>query len=462
MLNAVAEYSMSITSERVSIVEALRAARETRCLELGNGVLGRTPEVFRQQFGSKPVQLVADTNTFAAAGHAVQEAFRRAGHACREPFIFSDPKLYAEHKYVVAVEEALKGHDAIPVAVGSGTLNDLTKLAAHRAGRPYMVVTTAASMDGYTAFGASITYQGSKQTFSCPAPTAVVADLDVICAAPAGMNASGYADLLAKVPAGADWLLADALGVEAIDRTAWAIVQGGLRQAVANPAGVRNREHEAVRQLTEGLMLGGFAMQSAQSSRPGSGAEHLFSHLWDMEHHVHDGRPPSHGFKVAIGTLAVTGLYEYLLAQELDHLDVTSCCAQWPDDVAREKTVRAMFSQADLRAVALKESQGKQVDVAALGRQLETLQRVWPDLRGRLRQQLIPMAELKGMLRAAGAPVEPEEIGISRARLRESFEQACFLRRRFTVMDLATRCRLLEPALSQLFGPRGLWPLNKS
>ena len=251
-LNAVAEFGMSNSPERVSLAEALSAARETRCLELGHGVLGRTPEVFRQQFGDKPALLVADTNTFAAAGQAVLEAFRRAGHACREPFVFTDPKLYAEHQHVVALEEALKGHDAIPVAVGSGTINDLTKLAAHRAGRPYLAVATAASMDGYTAFGASITYQGSKQTFSCPAPTAVVADLDVICAAPAEMNASGYADLLAKTTAGADWLVADALGVEAIDRTAWAIVQGGLREAVANPAGVRNRDPEAVRQLTEG------------------------------------------------------------------------------------------------------------------------------------------------------------------------------------------------------------------
>jgi len=452
---------MSSLPERVSIVEALRAAPETRCLELGHGVLGRTPKVFRQQFGGKPALLVADTNTFAAAGHAVQEAFRRAGHACREPFVFTNPKLSAEHKHVVALEEALEGHEAIPIAVGSGTINDLTKLAAHRAGRPYLAVATAASMDGYTAFGASITYQGSKQTFDCPAPTAVVADLDVICAAPAELNASGYADLLAKATAGADWLVADALGVEAIDGTAWAIVQGGLRKALADPAGVRNRDREAVRQLTEGLLLSGFAMQSAKSSRPASGAEHQFSHLWDMQHHVHEGRTPSHGFKVGIGTLAIAGLYEYLLARELDHLDVESCCAQWPDDAAREKTAQALFRQNDLKTVALQESQAKWVDAAGLGRQLATLRRIWPDLRERLRQQLILWPELKGMLRAAGAPVEPEEIGISRARLRESFGQAYFLRRRFTVLDMAARCGLLEPALSQLFGPDGPWPISR-
>jgi len=60
---------------------------------------------------------------------------------------------------------SLKQHDAIPVAVGSGTINDLVKLAAHQSGRSYLCVATAASMDGYTAFGASITHQGAKQTF---------------------------------------------------------------------------------------------------------------------------------------------------------------------------------------------------------------------------------------------------------------------------------------------------------
>jgi glycerol-1-phosphate dehydrogenase [NAD(P)+] len=275
------------------------------------------------------------------------------------------------------------------------------------------------------------------------------------------MNASGYADLLAKTTAGADWLVADALGVEPIDRMAWVIVQGGLREALADPAGVRNRDREAVRQLTEGLMLGGFAMQSVQSSRPASGAEHQFSHLWDMQHLVHKGRAPPHGFKVGIGTLVVAGLYEYLLDRQLEDLDVASCCAQWPDDAARERTVRALFSQDALKAVALQESQAKWVDAAGLGRQLETLRRVWPDLRARLRQQLIPWPELKGMLRAAGAPVEPEDIGISRTRLRASFGQAYFLRRRFTVLDLAARCGLLEPARSELFGPRGRWPVNQ-
>jgi glycerol-1-phosphate dehydrogenase [NAD(P)+] len=80
-------------------------------------------------------------------------------------------------------------------------------------------------------------------------------------------------------------------------------------------------------------------------------------------------------------------------------------------------------------------------------------------LKERLRYQLLPFAELKGMLSDAGAPVEPEEIGITRQRLRESFWLAYFLRRRITVLDLAVRTNLLDKALDHLFGPRGQWPI---
>src|SRR5262249_6366695 len=155
------------------------------------------------------------------------------------------------------LRDALESVDAVPVAVGSGTINDLTKLAAHRLGRPYMAVATAASMDGYTAYGASITHRGAKQTFDCPAPRAVLADREVIARGPLGMNAWGYADLLAKNVAGADWIVADALGVEPIDPTSWEIVQGPLRTAVAAPEVATKGDPEGLRGLVVGLLLSG-------------------------------------------------------------------------------------------------------------------------------------------------------------------------------------------------------------
>ncbi len=453
---------MAQKAKRLSLDQALHAARDTRALEIGEGALDHTPRVFREQFGHRPAMLVTDPNTMAAAGRAVAGAFRASGHATIEPFLFADAELYAEHLFVRKLESSLQQHFAIPVAIGSGTINDLTKLAAHRTERPYLCVATAASMDGYTAFGASITHQGSKQTFDCPAPSAVVADLNVLAAAPVEMNAWGYADLLAKVTAGADWILADALGVEPLHPLGWDIVQGGLQDAVADPAGVRSRDRQALGRLVEGLMLSGFAMQATKSSRPASGAEHQFSHLWDMQHHAHRGCAPSHGLKVGIGTLAITALYETLLEQPLDELDVERCCALWPDEEAWAGRAREQFSEGELRAVAEREIRAKHHRVEELRRQLEKLRVTWPELRERLRAQLISFAALKSMLQAAGAATEPEQIGISRERLRDSFWQAFFIRRRFTVLDLAVRTGLLDALLGRLFGCGGPWKIPRA
>ncbi len=60
-----------------------------------------------------------------------------------------------------------------------------------------------------------------------------------------------------------------------------------------------------------------------------------------------------------------------------------------------------------------------------------------------------------------GAPTEPEEIGLTRERLRDSFLRAQHIRRRFTVLDLAVRTDALEPALAALFGPGGRWELPR-
>jgi glycerol-1-phosphate dehydrogenase [NAD(P)+] len=93
-----------------------------------------------------------------------------------------------------------------------------------------------------------------------------------------------------------------------------------------------------------------------------------------------------------------------------------------------------------------------------LREQLKKLRGTWPQLKERLRKQLLSFAELKKMLSDAGAPVEPEEIGITRERLRESFWMAYYIRRRFTALDLAVRTNLMEKGLEHLFGPSGPWP----
>jgi glycerol-1-phosphate dehydrogenase [NAD(P)+] len=430
---------------------ALRSARDTQLLVLERGARRRAAEAFASLFGGATALVIADDNTFRAAGRDVVDALRSAGQPCHEPLILSAEVLHAEYSFVEQLVSYLRPTDAVPIAVGAGTINDMVKLAAHQCGRAYMAMATAASMDGYTAYGASIIDKGSKQTFDCPAPKGVVADLDVIAAAPEGMNAAGYADLAAKCPAGADWILADFLGEEPINLFAWEAVQSQLRFWLADPAGVRERNMESLRRVTIALMMTGFAMQAACSSRPASGAEHQFSHLWDMEHHTHRGQAPSHGFKVGVGSLASLALYEALQQRNIEQLDIDAAVNAWPDATANEQEIAALFAHDELADKARQESSAKLISRDALRIQLEKLRRGWPELSRRLAAQLMPNSELRHRLREAGAAYAPEKIGITADRLRRSYRQAYHIRRRFTVLDLARRTALLEPALDDIF-----------
>jgi glycerol-1-phosphate dehydrogenase [NAD(P)+] len=196
-------------------------------------------------------------------------------------------------------------------------------------------------------------------------------------------------------------------------------------------------------------------MQAARTSRPASGAEHQFSHLWDMQHHTHHGDSPSHGFKVGIGSLASMALYEELLAYDMTTLNVETILAGWPPVDTTSLHVANLFDDEELKHVAISETQAKYPSHQQLEKQLRTLQQTWPDLREKLKSQLIPFDQVQAMLRDAGCPTRPEEIGISRQRLRHSYCQALAIRRRFTVLDLAERTALLEPALERIFGRGG-------
>ncbi len=442
------------------LTEALRDATDTEDVLVGAGVLFSVEEVFANNFGDRAAVLVADENTMRVAGDQVRQSFEAAGRTHEEPYVFPGaPTLYAEYANIEQLRDALRGRDAIPVAIGSGTLNDIAKRAASELGFPYMNVATAASMDGYTAFGASIAKDGYKQTLSCPAPKAVLADLDVLTGAPARMTASGHADLLGKVPAGADWMLADGLGAEAIAPQPWSLVQDELRHAIGRPADLQAGDRDAMRGLIDGLFLSGLAMQGHQSSRPASGAEHQFSHLWEMEGlgHSHGEDPPlSHGFKVGLGSIAMAALYELMLARDLTQIDVEARRAAWPGLEEVERRVRAAH-RPELADAFVVESQAKYIDADALVQRLERLKEAWPDLRERVRGQLMPAVELRDNLRAAGCPTTPGEIGLSMEDFRATYARAQMIRRRYTVLDLMTETGLLQELVEELFAPGGFW-----
>jgi len=437
------------------IAAALEAATDTDEFVVGARVLAQIPAVFRRVFGSSRAMIVADENTWKAAGGGGDAAFEAAGIVRADPIVFPGrPILMPDYRHIIVIREKTRKTGAIPVAVGAGTINDLAKRAAHEAGTRYMNVTTAASVDGFTAFGAAIVKGEFKQTLECAAPAAIVADIDVLRAAPPAMTAAGYADLVSEVTAGADWIIADALGVEPIHKVAWDIVQTELRRWISRPAELRAGDPGAFEDLFEGLSMNGFAMQAMRSSRPASGTEHLFSHIWEMEHLEVGGELVSHGFKVAIGTLAATALMERVFARDIRELDIRRRSSAWLSWEERETEARRAFASSPILEDVLAACRAKWIERDVLAGRLECLAEGWPSLRQGVLRQLLPYAELARMFEQAGVPTRPEQAGLTRERVRATFAPANMIRTRYTALDLAYEAGWLEGCLDEIFASR--------
>jgi len=440
------------------IEAALQRARDTKALIIGKGTVARTAEMFCSLFPGQKAIVIADENTWEVAGRDVQKSLDDASVESFAPFVFEGKDFYAEWRHVETLREHLQGVDAIAVAVGSGVINDTVKYVSYLIGRRYMCVGTAALKDRFTAYGSSITKDGNKQTFDCPAPLGFILDSAVAASAPKELAASGYADLIAKIPAGADWMIADAVGSEKIDPFAWDLVQNGLKESLSDPAAVFSGDVDKTQALADGLLMSGFAMQAIQSSRPASGTEHQYSHCWDMEDLCFGGKHVSHGFKVGIGTLISTAEIEFLLEKGMDNVNIDACVDAWKTWEEMEDEIRGVLAgKPGHIARAIVETKGKYVDKEGLRRQLETLKAAWPELSLRIRSQIIPFEQVRENLRLVGAPYEPEMIGVSRERFRKTVSYIPYMRGRFTNIDVIYRLGWMDEFMDRMFGKGGVW-----
>ncbi|MBR7131627.1 MAG: sn-glycerol-1-phosphate dehydrogenase [Lentisphaeria bacterium] len=416
------------------------AGLDTELFCLGDGALIHLPEVLKRAFPDHPAFLVADENTWRAAGEKAEKILQDAGYPVAGKYIFpGNKRLHPEYEYC----EMLSGKfpaGSVPLAIGSGVINDLVKCASSLVKMRYCCVPTACSVDGFTAAGAALVVNGTKKTVKCPAPKALCADVGILKTAPAEMFASGYADLLTKVPAGADWVIADIIGEEPIRQDVWDLIQGNIRKWIA--------DKDDMLAVFDGLAATGYSMQMYQESRPASGAEHLFSHVWEMENLTRNGEDVSHGFKVGVGLLASTLLMEFILDHTFEEL-----MPLMKPGLTREERISEIdeLLKAGCYGTAPKETAlGKHLEEEDLAARRQLIRRVWKDMQVRVKERLIPYSRMREILQAAGCPVTPEEIGLTEAQFLHGIKTAQLIRHRYTILDLLYELGLLDEALKTL------------
>lgn len=389
---------------------------------IARGARAELPALARRYAGERPL-VVLDPHTAAAAG-----PLDLTGATTLD--LGEHP--HADDDTVAHVRAAL---DAGPytrpytglVAVGSGTINDICKRAAALTERPFVVLGTAASMNGYASGIAAILSDGLKTTVPSPPARAIVLDTDILAAAPPELARAGLGDLMSKPVSDSDYYLADQIEGGGYDTLPSDVVDHAVKAAAAAAAGLPARDPDAHGALGTALTLSGVAMVVAGSSAPASGGEHLLSHLWDMERLVAGDETRLHGAQVGVTTLISAALYQRLLA--LDTPTYTDPPA-WAAEEARIKDTFGPLADAIL-------PQARKKHARAADR-LATLRAKWPRIRaGLLARQIPTPAALRAILAAADAPATLAALDEPRDNARRILCLARDIRDRLTVLDLA-------------------------
>lgn len=391
---------------------------------LEKGALQRIPEIL----GKEPYityhsfAMVCDENTYEAAGKEVA-GFIKGIQTIR----LEAEDLHADEAGVKKVREALDRMDAIDclVAVGSGTIHDLTRYHAYEKKIPFISVPTAASVDGYVSTVAAMSWYGFKKSMIAVSPILVIADSCVIAHAPMRLTASGVGDLLGKYTALADWKITHLLNGEYICDRICRMEYEALDNLKSSLEGLKNGEIAAYEELMYGLLLSGLAMQMTGNSRPASGAEHHMAHFWEMAV-INEEISAYHGEKVGVGLILAGGIYHEAAAllkkgtfHIKDHVDVET-------DLIEET-----FTDRKLCGSIKKTNDPNLLDSI----RPDILEEKTKEIIGIIKD--IPKAEeIEDMLRKVGGVKSLEELGFDPAMKEKTARIAPYIRDRVTFLRI--------------------------
>ncbi len=385
---------------------------ELKYIKIGPGAVRHLPAALEKLNVRKPF-IVCDKNTYAAAWDRVQPVLAGAGVAYTL-FMLPGEHLEPDEHAVGALCMAFDPSCDVVMAIGSGVVNDCCKVLAYTAGIPSMVVATAPSMDGYASNSSSMIQNRVKVTLYNACPSAIIADVDILKNAPQRMLWAGLGDMLAKYISICEWRISGLVTGEYYCENVAGLVRQSLKKCVSAAEGLNRRDEEAVQSVVEGLVLSGIAMGFARISRPASGLEHYFSHIWEMMA-LDRGTPYElHGIQVGVGTALTLKLYEDIRRLVPDREKAEAFIASF-DNQAWEQEMRKIFGAAAEAIIrAEHEKYYKNTPAAHRARLKKTLAH-WEEILAIIQEELPPAKEVEQLMQGLGMPTRPRDIGVSDA-----------------------------------------------
>lgn len=300
--------------------------------------------------GTSKILIVADENTYAAAGEKTEKAL--ADKDLRKTVFTGRTVLIPNEAAIERVTNDLKDAELI-IGIGSGVIQDLCKYVSFESGVPYYIVATAPSMDGYASNGAAMITDGMKVTYSAKVPSAIIADTEVIKDAPMEMIVAGYGDIIGKYSALNDWKLSHIVNDEYFCQYIYDLTFDMLKKTLPLSKKLLDRDEESIKILMEALIVVGIAMSFATTSRPASGSEHHLSHYFEITGII-DGKDYfPHGIDVVYSTAITAKLRDEIINSEFPTVQFI------PDRNEYEKEMARVYKTVADGCIALQDKMGR-------------------------------------------------------------------------------------------------------
>ncbi len=405
-------------------------AVQTRSVVIADSLAGQEADLVAELELGRKLALVSDDNTYAVLGERIAPALSGVALVTE---IRLEGRPHTDMETVAVIRRESAACDAL-IAVGSGAINDLCKYAASQDGKPYAIFATGPSMNGFTSANAAMIVDGHKKSLSAAAPRGVFLDLGVLSKAPPRLIRSGLCDSLCRSTAQADWLLAHLLLDRPYREAPFALLAEDEAALFADPEGLMNGSLEAMRRLARVLVLSGFGMEISGASHPSSEGEHLISHYAEMMAPA-EWPESFHGEQIGVATLTMARLQETMLAGGPPSVRPTAVV---------EDDLIAHFGD-QLGRACWREFARKRLDESGATALNQRLEERWDDIRARLAAVTVPAATLLSVLERVGAPTTPEALHWPREFYLDAVRHAREIRDRYTFLDLAGDCGMLEP-----------------
>ncbi|MBQ8351696.1 MAG: sn-glycerol-1-phosphate dehydrogenase [Clostridia bacterium] len=366
----------------MTVSELLRGISQCACgrshtcpihdVVIGAGVLSELPRLTE---GYRHILLVADENTYAVAGGEVRTLLGM--RVADELLYHTEPGqvLVPNEKAIAQMKARVTSETDLILGVGSGVINDLCKHVSFVSGLPYYIVATAPSMDGYASVGAALILDGMKVTLSAAVPRAIIADTNVLCAAPAEMIAAGYGDIIGKYSCLSDWKLANLLFDEYLCPTVLDATYEAVEKTVRLTDGLASRSPETIGALMEALVAVGILMAYVGNSRPASGSEHHLSHYFEIVGIVRHEPYLPHGVDVFHSAVETARLRE-----QLANMEAPVPAPRLLDRAAYEREITRIYGSVAPEVLALQERLGWYTDEAVTRRHAAYCEK-WDEVR---------------------------------------------------------------------------------